>query len=185
MSLAHFKVLRSIGRGAFGKVCVVRKRDTGTLFAMKYMSKARLHEAHAASAVVNECRILRTVRHAFLVNLCYAFQDEEDVFFVVDLMLGGDLRFHLRRAGPFGEASVRLYAAELASGLAYLHRRGIIHRDVKPDNILLDARGHAHLADFGVAVVAATGADAAGRAGTKPYMGGWAACRWRDRARAR
>jgi serine/threonine kinase 32 len=82
----------------------------------------------------------------------YAFQDDENCFFVLDLMLGGDLRFHLDRRGPMPEAAIRLWVAELASAVEYLHRQRIIHRDIKPDNILLDSEGHAHLTDFNVAI---------------------------------
>jgi len=73
-------------------------------------------------------------------------------FFVLDLMLGGDLRFHLERKGTFSESVVRFWMTELVSALVYLHKRRIVHRDVKPDNILLDAQGHAHITDFNVAI---------------------------------
>ncbi|KAG1147314.1 hypothetical protein G6F37_011668 [Rhizopus arrhizus] len=81
----------------------------------------------------------------------YAFQDDENLFMILDLMLGGDLRFHLDRLGVMPEEYVRFYAAEIALGLNYLHSLNIIHRDLKPDNILLDERGHAHLTDFNIA----------------------------------
>jgi serine/threonine kinase 32 len=82
----------------------------------------------------------------------YAFQDDENCFFVLDLMLGGDLRFHMERRGGIGEDVVRFWVAEISSALEYLHQQGIIHRDLKPDNILLDAMGHAHITDFNVAI---------------------------------
>lgn len=71
---------------------------------------------------------------------------------VLDLMLGGDLRFHLDRAGYMPEETVRFILAELSLALDYLHRKGIVHRDIKPDNVLLDEKGHAHLTDFNIAV---------------------------------
>jgi len=92
------------------------------------------------------------IDHPFIVNLRYAFQDDENCFFVLDLMLGGDLRFHLERRGRLDESIVRFWAAELASALDYLRKQRIIHRDLKPDNILLDAMGHAHITDFNVAI---------------------------------
>ena len=82
----------------------------------------------------------------------YAFQDDENCFFVIDLMLGGDLRFHLERLGSLSEDAVRFYVAQISSALDYLHNMSIMHRDIKPDNILLDDKGNAHLTDFNIAV---------------------------------
>eukprot|EP01137_Pigoraptor_chileana_P006244 Opistho-2@50378 len=170
VNFEHFKLLRSVGKGAFGKVCIVMRRDTDKLFAMKYMNKEKCIEKHAVRNVINECRILQMLEHPFIVNLWYAFQDEEDLFFVVDLMLGGDLRFHLNKTGAFAEDRVKLYAVELSLAIEYLHERKIIHRDIKPDNILLDELGHVHLADFNVAAFVPDGVELHVRAGTRPYM---------------
>lgn len=95
---------------------------------------------------------MEEIDHPFVVNLRYAFQDDENCFFVLDLMLGGDLRFHLERVECLEEGVVRFWISELASAVEYLHKQLIIHRDIKPDNILLDALGHAHLTDFNVAI---------------------------------
>jgi serine/threonine kinase 32 len=100
----------------------------------------------------------------------YAFQDDENMFMVLDLMLGGDLRFHLDRNGSMKEDVVRFYVAELALGLDYLHRAQIIHRDLKPDNILLDEKGHAHLTDFNIAVHFSHRRPLTSVAGSMAYM---------------
>ncbi|XP_010358152.2 serine/threonine-protein kinase 32C isoform X1 [Rhinopithecus roxellana] len=166
----HFQILRAIGKGSFGKVCIVQKRDTEKMYAMKYMNKQQCIERDEVRNVFRELEILQEIEHVFLVNLWYSFQDEEDMFMVVDLLLGGDLRYHLQQNVQFSEDTVRLYICEMALALDYLRGQHIIHRDVKPDNILLDERGHAHLTDFNIATIIKDGERATALAGTKPYM---------------
>ncbi|KAM6221435.1 serine/threonine-protein kinase 32B isoform 2-T2 [Rhynchocyon petersi] len=134
----HFQILRAIGKGSFGKVCIVQKRDTKKMYAMKYMNKQKCIERDEVRNVFRELQIMQGLDHPFLVNLWYSFQDEEDMFMVVDLLLGGDLRYHLQQNVHFTEGAVKLYICELALALEYLQRYHIIHRDIKPDNILLD-----------------------------------------------
>ncbi|GAB5578895.1 serine/threonine-protein kinase 32C isoform X3 [Prionailurus iriomotensis] len=165
----HFQILRAIGKGSFGKVCIVQKRDTEKMYAMKYMNKQHCIERDEVRNVFRELEILQEIEHVFLVNL-YSFQDEEDMFMVVDLLLGGDLRYHLQQNVQFSEDTVRLYICEMALALDYLRGQHIIHRDVKPDNILLDEQGHAHLTDFNIATIIKDGERATALAGTKPYM---------------
>uniref|UniRef100_A0A1B0B7G1 Protein kinase domain-containing protein n=1 Tax=Glossina palpalis gambiensis TaxID=67801 RepID=A0A1B0B7G1_9MUSC len=100
--------------------------------------------------------------------LCYT--DEEDLFMVCDLLTGGDLRYHLQNRVEFSEESVALLVCELGSALDYLQNQRVVHRDVKPDNILLDSCGHAHLTDFNIATRLAKDGLACSMSGTKPYM---------------
>lgn len=166
----HFQILRAIGKGSFGKVCIVQKRDTKKMYAMKYMNKQKCIERDEVRNVFRELQIMQGLEHPFLVNLWYSFQDEEDMFMVVDLLLGGDLRYHLQQNVHFTEGAVKLYICELALALEYLQRYHIIHRDIKPDNILLDEHGHVHIADFNIATVVKGAEKASSMAGTKPYM---------------
>ncbi|CAG7733673.1 unnamed protein product [Allacma fusca] len=166
----HFQILRAIGKGSFGKVCIVQKKDTGQMYAMKYMSKAVCLERDALRNVLREIEILVQLDHPFLVNLWFSFHDEEDMFLVQDLLLGGDLRYHLTQNVQFPLEAVRLYVAEIALALDYLQAKRIIHRDIKPDNILLDEEGHAHLTDFNVATLVEDNQLASSLSGTKPYM---------------
>uniref|UniRef100_A0A3B3CXH5 Serine/threonine kinase 32C n=1 Tax=Oryzias melastigma TaxID=30732 RepID=A0A3B3CXH5_ORYME len=170
LNFDHFQILRAIGKGSFGKVCIVQKRDTEKMYAMKYMNKQQCIERDEVRNVFRELEILQEIEHVFLVNLWYSFQDEEDMFMVVDLLLGGDLRYHLQQNVQFSEGAVKLYICEMTLALDYLQSQHIIHRDVKPDNILLDEQGHAHLTDFNIATIIKDGERATALAGTKPYM---------------
>uniref|UniRef100_A0A673ABL1 Serine/threonine kinase 32A n=1 Tax=Sphaeramia orbicularis TaxID=375764 RepID=A0A673ABL1_9TELE len=108
------------------------------MYAMKYMNKMKCVERNEVRNVLKELQIMQNLEHPFLVNFWYSFQDEEDMFMVVDLLLGGDLRYHLQQNVHFSESTVKLYVCELALALGYLRTKRIIHRDIKPDNILLD-----------------------------------------------
>ncbi|TKS83076.1 Serine/threonine-protein kinase 32A [Collichthys lucidus] len=166
----HFQILRAIGKGSFGKVCIVQKKDTKKMYAMKYMNKLKCVERNEVRNVLKELQIMQNLEHPFLVNFWYSFQDEEDMFMVVDLLLGGDLRYHLQQNVHFSESTVKLYVCELALALGYLRTKRIIHRDIKPDNILLDEHGHVHLTDFNIAAIVKDDLKATSIAGTKPYM---------------
>jgi len=107
---------------------------------------------HAVQNIIQERNLLEEINNPFICNLRYAFQDDENMFMVIDLMLGGDLRFHLNRMQTMTEEMVKFYVMEVSSGLAYLHGKHIVHRDLKPDNVLLSESGHAHLTDFNIAV---------------------------------
>ncbi|XP_053422296.1 serine/threonine-protein kinase 32A isoform X3 [Nycticebus coucang] len=166
----HFEILRAIGKGSFGKVCIVQKNDTKKMYAMKYMNKQKCVERNEVRNVFKELQIMQGLEHPFLVNLWYSFQDEEDMFMVVDLLLGGDLRYHLQQNVHFQEDTVKLFICELAMALDYLQSQRVIHRDMKPDNILLDEHGHVHITDFNIAAVLPREMHITTVAGTKPYM---------------
>ncbi|EIM86609.1 kinase-like protein [Stereum hirsutum FP-91666 SS1] len=170
VNLFHFVLLRCVGKGAFGKVRVVQHKQTKDLYALKYINKPKCVKMKAVANIIQERRLLEEIDHPFIVNLRYAFQDDENCFFVLDLMLGGDLRFHLERLGCLPEDTVRFYVAELASALVYLRDKRIMHRDLKPDNILLDESGHAHITDFNIAVHYTDKRLLTGVAGSMAYM---------------
>ncbi|KAL8755500.1 MAG: hypothetical protein Q9184_004783 [Pyrenodesmia sp. 2 TL-2023] len=150
VNLNHFRLLRVVGKGAFGKVRIVERKDTGLTFALKYIRKDEVVRSESVRNIIRERRMLEHLNHPFLCNLRYSFQDIEYLYIVVDLMNGGDLRFHISRK-TFTEEAVRFWMAELGCALRYIHQQGIVHRDLKPDNVLLDSEGHVHLADFNVA----------------------------------
>ncbi|TDL20297.1 kinase-like protein [Rickenella mellea] len=170
VNLFHFVLLQIVGKGAFGKVRVVQHKHTNELYALKYINKAKCVRMKAVLNIIQERRLLEEIDHPFVVNLRYAFQDDKNCFFVLDLMLGGDLRYHLERLGSLSEDTVRLYIAEIGSAVAFLHEKKIIHRDLKPDNILLDDGGHAHITDFNIAVHYSERRLLKGVAGSMAYM---------------
>ncbi|GAW13869.1 hypothetical protein ANO14919_032600 [Xylariales sp. No.14919] len=169
VNLNHFRLLRVVGRGAFGKVRIVERKDTGLSFALKYIRKDEVVRSESVRNIIRERRMLEHVNHPFICNLRYSFQDIEYMYLVVDLMSGGDLRFHISRK-TFTEDAVRFWISELACALRYVHGQGIIHRDVKPDNVLLDADGHVHLTDFNVASDIIAGKMLTSKSGTLAYL---------------
>lgn len=169
VNLNHFRLLRVVGRGAFGKVRIVERKDTGLSFALKYIRKDEVVRSESVRNIIRERRMLEHVNHPFICNLRYSFQDIEYMYLVVDLMSGGDLRFHISRK-TFTEEAVRFWIAELGCALRYIHGQGIIHRDVKPDNVLLDADGHVHLTDFNVASDIVPGRVLTSKSGTLAYL---------------
>lgn len=170
VELRHFNLLRCIGKGAFGKVRIVEHKEKKKLYALKYINKAQCIKMKAIQNIMRERAILEEIEHPFIVNLRFAFQDDENMFMVIDLMIGGDLRFHLERLGGFSEETLRFFCAEIACALNYLHNRGIIHRDLKPDNILLDDNSHAHITDFNIAVHIDPNRLPRSQSGTISYM---------------
>ncbi|KAI0285947.1 kinase-like domain-containing protein [Russula aff. rugulosa BPL654] len=156
VNLFHFMLLRCVGKGAFGKVRVVQHKQTRDLYALKYINKTKCVRMKAVANVIQERRLLEEIDHPFVVNLRYAFQDDEN--------------FHLDRLGSLPEETVKFYIAELSSAVCFLHDKHIMHRDIKPDNILLDERGHAHLTDFNIAVHFSERRLLTGVAGSMAYM---------------
>lgn len=168
--LSDFSIIRSIGRGAFSKLSIVKYRRNGQRYALKYMNKKRCVLQMVTRNVLRELDLLTQVSHPFIVNLWFSFQDVEYMYMVTDLLLGGDLRYHLNQQGRFCEDRAKLYICEIALALEYLHNENIVHRDVKPENILLDDDGHAHLTDFNLATRLQPGVLATSFSGTRPYM---------------
>ncbi|KAI9478503.1 MAG: kinase-like domain-containing protein [Benjaminiella poitrasii] len=147
-----------LGRGAFGKVYLVKHERSKELYAMKVLRKASLvvHGQQAIQAKT-ERQILEEVRHPFIVKLCYAFQTPIELHMILDYAVGGELFRHLDQEGMFEERTAVFYAAELVLALEHLHSLGIVYRDLKPENCLLDIGGHILLTDFGLSKVAVDG----------------------------
>lgn len=176
LSKAQFMFLHVVGKGGFGRVWRVEQRKTRTHFALKEMSKARIASKRSVNSVMNERKLLAVVKHPFIVNMQYAFQDRENLYLIMDMMNGGDLRFHLGKAKRFNEESTKFFIACIVAGLEYLHLNGIIHRDIKPENLVLDSRGYVRLTDFGIARVLQV-ENSQDTSGTPGYMAPEVLCR--------
>lgn len=146
-----FEFLKLIGRGTFGKVFQVRKKDTRRIYAMKVLSKKEIVAKKEVAHTIGERHILqRSLDSPFLVGLKFSFQTDLDLYLVTDFKSGGELFWHLQRETRFTEERARFYIAELVLALEHLHKYNIVYRDLKPENILLDATGHVALCDFGL-----------------------------------
>ncbi len=165
MTSADFTPIRCLGDGAFGTVLLVRQNATGRLFAQKQLTKAflRVHKKRVESTM-SERSILELVnRHPFVVNLFYAFQDHEKLYLILEYASGGELFRHLELEKFFTEEVAAFYIAEIILALDYLHNTmGVIYRDLKPENCLLNAEGHLLLTDFGLSKVAVQDASTPG-----------------------
>ncbi|KAL3182560.1 hypothetical protein MRX96_007005 [Rhipicephalus microplus] len=150
MDKSMFKHIKRIGVGAFGEVALVRKHDTNQLYAMKTLSKEDVLKRNQVAHVKAERDILAEADNEWVVKLYYSFQDERNLYFVMDYIPGGDLMSLLIRLGVFEEHLARFYIAELVLALESVHKLGFIHRDIKPDNVLIDRDGHIKLTDFGL-----------------------------------
>jgi len=151
ISLDDFELLCVVGRGSFGKVMKVRKKDTGEIFAMKILSKDMLIKQNMISYTKSEKNILQQIDHPFIVSLKYAFQTDTKLYLVLTFLSGGELFYHLSKEVKFSVDRARFYAAELVLAIGHLHSKDIVYRDLKPENVVLDAEGHVQLTDFGLA----------------------------------
>eukprot|EP00937_MAST-01D_sp_MAST-1D-sp2_P000059 g59.t1 len=151
VTVEDFILLKVIGKGSFAKVLLVRKKDTGKLYAMKVLKKPHVVKRKQVAHTKTERNVLAMVDHPYVVRCRCAFQTADKLYFVLDYCPGGELFYHLSRRGTLQLAQARVYAAELVLALEHLHGLGVAYRDIKPENMLLDGHGHLKLADFGLA----------------------------------
>jgi serum/glucocorticoid-regulated kinase 2 len=169
-SVDDFVLLKTVGKGSFGKVVQVRKKDDGKIYAMKVLKKQMIVERKQVEHTISERRILANLEHPFIVSLRFAFQTEHKLYMVFDFFNGGELYHYLSTTGRFTEERARFYAAEIACGLGYLHERGIVYRDLKPENLILDSDGHIRITDFGLSKEDVEGESITSICGTPEYL---------------
>ncbi|XP_035893744.1 serine/threonine-protein kinase Genghis Khan isoform X3 [Anopheles stephensi] len=150
LSRDDFEVLKVIGRGAFGEVCVVRMHHTSQIYAMKILNKWEMLKRAETACFREERDVLVFGDRRWITNLHYAFQDDINLYLIMDYYCGGDLLTLLSKfEDRLPEDMARFYIAEMVLAIHSIHELKYVHRDIKPDNIVLDASGHVRLADFG------------------------------------
>uniref|UniRef100_A0A8D0HL11 Protein kinase C n=1 Tax=Sphenodon punctatus TaxID=8508 RepID=A0A8D0HL11_SPHPU len=151
LGLQDFDLIRVIGRGSYAKVLLVRLKKNDQIYAMKVVKKELVHDDEDIDWVQTEKHVFEQASsNPFLVGLHSCFQTTSRLFLVIEYVNGGDLMFHMQRQRKLPEEHARFYAAEICIALNFLHERGIIYRDLKLDNVLLDAEGHIKLTDYGM-----------------------------------
>jgi len=168
-----FRMYRVLGKGGFGEVCACQSRVSGKMYACKKLEKKRIKKRKGEAMVLSEKLILQKINSLFVVNLAFAFETKDSLCLVLTIMTGGDLKFHIYNMGGdpgFSESRSKFYAAEILLGLDHLHSNGIVYRDCKPENILLDDYGHVRISDLGLALEIPEGDVVRGRVGTVGYM---------------
>eukprot|EP00835_Amoeboradix_gromovi_P002137 NODE_114_length_19305_cov_0.149849.p7 type:complete len:309 gc:universal NODE_114_length_19305_cov_0.149849:8723-7797(-) len=152
MKPEDFEFLRVVGKGNYGKVMLAKhknKKPTDPeFFAIKVIKKNGLSDEDAIEHVLVENRILQSLDHTFLVKLYYSFQTNDRLYFVMEYINGGELFYHITKERKFSEDRTRLYVAEITLALGYLHSKGIVYRDLKLENLLLDSDGHVKVTVF-------------------------------------
>ena len=149
----YFEFLYIIGRGGFGKVWKVKLKKTNEYFALKEMSKTKIIDRRSERSIMSERTLLSKLNNPFIVNMYFAFQDFANLYLVMDLLSGGDLRYQLSKKKRFSEKETKFFISNIILALEYIHSKNIIHRDIKPENLVFELNGYLRITDFGVAKI--------------------------------
>ncbi|KAF9196471.1 camp-dependent protein kinase catalytic subunit [Haplosporangium sp. Z 11] len=168
--LCDFTMNRTIGTGSCGRVHLVQSVYNSRFYALKVLKKRQVVQSNQVEHVNEEKRILQQIRHPFLIKTWGTFQDQSNLYIVMDYVVGGELFSVLRRMQRFSNSVAKFYACQALLALEYLHGNDIIYRDLKPENILIDAQGNIKITDFGFAKHLADNESAWTFCGTPDYL---------------
>ena len=150
ISINDFEIIKTIGSGSFGKVYLVKNKSNNHYYAMKSLEKSLIKQKNQEEHTISERILMSKLNNPLLVKLHYCFQDKKYLYFIMELVQGGELLYHLKKQIRFDDERTRFYISELILALEFLHNNNIIYRDIKPENILIDKTGHIKLIDFGL-----------------------------------
>ena len=150
ISIFDFEPLKIIGKGAFGEVRVCRYIPNNTIVAIKKMKKEEMHKKNQVLHVRAERDVLSEAKNEWIVDLKFSFQDQNYLYLGMEFLPGGDLMSLLMARDILPEQEAKFYAAEIVMAIESVHKLDCIHRDLKPDNVLIDSDGHIKLSDFGL-----------------------------------
>eukprot|EP00347_Sterkiella_histriomuscorum_P013818 403363248 len=153
VKLEDFNIIKVVGRGAYGKVYKAKFKRDNEIYAIKAIKKDYLIQHDSLQYAILERKIMTRLRHPNIISLQYAFQNSKRFYMVFEFMDAGELFMHLQESGKFNVERVREYSAQILLALEYIHKKGIIYRDLKLENILMDKKGFIKLADFGLAKI--------------------------------
>jgi protein kinase A len=147
------EVIETIGQGAFGRVKIAQHSSTGNTYALKCMKKMLVVQGGQLDNVASECGLLETSLHPFILRMHAAYQDETQLYMLLEIILGGELYTLLQASKKFAVGQASFYTACVVAAIGYLNSMDIVYRDIKPENLLLDAEGYVKVVDFGFAKV--------------------------------
>jgi len=145
-----FALLAILGKGGFGEVYLARKKDTGEILALKKMNRKKYIHKNETDKVKRERSVMSSTNSPWLIQLKYAFKDSENIYLAMEFLAGGDMKNLLDHVGCFSIDHACFYFSEMVLSVEALHKLGYIHRDLKPDNFMVDRTGHIKLIDFGL-----------------------------------
>ena len=170
LSLEDFEIMAVLGKGTFGKVYLTRLKINDKLYAIKSMRKDILIDTDQVESTKLERDILLKWNHTFLLGMDFVFQNDLRIYFVMPFVRGGELYIHFAKSKRFPEETVKFYAVQIILAIGYLHEQGIVHRDLKLENILIDEDGYLKVIDFGLAKILKNEEETMTFCGTPEYI---------------